>query len=154
MSPSASSRCLVDANLMTLLVVGRSGSAFISDFKRTNQYTPTDFERLSDLLKESAGIVSTPNVLTEVSNLLNPAKGPMRVAFYLALRELIDQIEEVYIRSHEVSGLPSFIDFGLADLGISESAQQTEAVVLTDDLRLAGELASQNIHVLNFNRLR
>jgi len=77
---------LVDANLLLLYLVGRWDYRLVPKFKRTDRYTVSDFILLTRFLAQFAKILTTPNVLTEVSNLC----GNMRehvAATFLALFE-------------------------------------------------------------------
>src|SRR5690349_21025753 len=60
---------LMDANLLVLYLVGRTNKGRIPTFKRTQQYTIEDFELLDLLAASFQRLVTTPHVLTEVSNL-------------------------------------------------------------------------------------
>ena len=60
---------LVDTNLLLLLLAGTVDRALIAKWKRTSTYDDDDFELLSDLLESHHGLVITPHVATEVSNL-------------------------------------------------------------------------------------
>lgn len=62
-------------------------------------------------------------------------------------------LEESYISSSTASQYKEFTRFGLTDCGILELARN-QYLVLTDDLKLAVHLQSQNIDTVNFNHLR
>ncbi|MBE9063029.1 PIN domain-containing protein [cf. Phormidesmis sp. LEGE 11477] len=141
---------LVDTNILLLLFVGELGRERISNFGRTDQFTPRDYDLLIELLKRFKVIATTPNVLTEVNSLLNKLREPARKVFSKGLARL----EEIYIPSREVasSNWP-FLKYGLTDCGIADIAQ-SKYLVLTDDLRLASYLHQKGIDTINFNNLR
>jgi len=147
-------RWLVDSNLLLLMVVGTTNPDWIELYKRTSVYTADSYGKLHELLDQSRGLIATPNILTEVSNLLNAAKGVRRLRFYRALAGLIDQLDEIYVPSDAVSRQPLFTDLGVTDLGLAEAARQTQAIALTDDAPLANHLILQGIDAVNFNHLR
>ena len=60
----------VDTNLLLLLIVGSTRKDFICRHKRLKSYTERDFELIAQTLRNVDVIISTPNVMTEVSNLL------------------------------------------------------------------------------------
>ena len=60
---------LVDTNILLLYFVGKFKREQVPNFKRTAQFTPEDFDLLFRLLSRFDHIVTTPNVLSEVSNL-------------------------------------------------------------------------------------
>ena len=61
---------LIDSNLLLLLFVGLRDRDRIQKFKRTAQFTIRDFERLAAFIRRFKEVVTTPSILTEVSNLL------------------------------------------------------------------------------------
>jgi len=141
---------LVDTHILLLLFVGELGRERISKFGRTEQFTPLDYDLLVDLLKQFNVIVTTPNILTEVSSLLNKLGKPVREVMATGLMVL----EESYLPSKEIaaSGWP-FLNYGLTDCGIAKLAGD-KYIVLTDDLKLASYLMQQGIDTVNFNNLR
>lgn len=144
---------LVDANLLLLLVVGDIDVSLIPRFKRTRMFVMEDHALLSRLLKFFARIVTTPNILTEVSNLGSQLKNDRRVMFSSRLRRTIEVLDEEYIRSHEVAGTAEFSQFGLTDAGILRLAKH-HVLVVTADFPLSQYLASKGGDVLNFNHIR
>ncbi|MFN3167290.1 MAG: hypothetical protein ACE37H_09535 [Phycisphaeraceae bacterium] len=147
-------RFLMDTNLLVLLIVGRSDPSWILSFKRTKVYTPDEYDRLESLLRQASGLVSTPNILTETSNLLNAATGGHRLILFQTMAELIEGLDEVYVQSRTAASNVIFPDFGLTDMAILDATRETESIALTDDSRLAGQLAIQDLDVINFNHLR
>lgn len=147
-------RVLVDSNLLLLMIVGAANPDWIELYKRTSIYTSDSYGKLNKLIGQSSGLIATPNILTEVSNLLNAAKGTRRHRFYQGLASLIEQMDEIYVPSDTVSRHPLFTDLGVTDLGFEEAIRQTQAIALTDDAPLANHLALQGIDTINFNHLR
>lgn len=144
---------LVDATLLLLYVVGVYDPRWIERFKRTNTFTPDDFELLNRLLGRFKTAATTPSILTEVSNFLGQLpKGPRRDCTEL-LRRLIPDLEETYHPSAEVCEHPYFVQFRLTYTGIAEVATDPYLVV-TDDLPLYHALANDEQAVINFNHLR
>lgn len=141
---------LVDTNILLLLFVGELGRERISNFGRTDQFTPQDYDLLVELLKRFEVIATTPNILTEVNSLLNKLGEPARKVFSKGLVRL----EETYIPSREIASLNwPFLRYGLTDCGIADIAQ-SRYLVLTDDLKLASYLHQKGIDTINFNNLR
>jgi hypothetical protein len=62
---------LINANLLVLYLVGSTNKNRIPTFKRTQVYTIEDFELLQGLIAYLGDVITTPHVLTEVSNLAN-----------------------------------------------------------------------------------
>lgn len=144
---------LVDASLLLLYVVGLVERPRIERFKRTATFTVADFELLARLLENFEHIVTTPSVLTEVSNFLGQLPKHPRHKGLLVLRKLVKTFTEEYREARQICARQHFITFRLTDTGIIEVATNPY-VVLTDDLPLYHFLASKGQPVLNFNHLR
>ncbi len=63
---------LVDSNLLLLLFVGLFDPARIKKFKRTGHFSEVDFRLLVNFLAYFDKAITTPHILTEVSNLAGP----------------------------------------------------------------------------------
>jgi rRNA-processing protein FCF1 len=144
---------LIDSNLLLLLFVGLRDRNRIQKFKRTAQFTIRDFERLAAFIKRFKEVVTTPSILTEVSNLLGQLPDSLKHSFYQHFAQAMKNMHEQYTPSQELGNEKAFPRFGLTDTAILQAAS-AKYLVLTDDLRLAQHLISQNITVINFNQLR
>jgi hypothetical protein len=87
----------LDANLLVLLVVGLTQENYIATHKRLKEYTIDDYTLLTRLIAESAGLVTTPNALSEASNLLRQTGEPARSEILRRFRSLIQGTSEIYI---------------------------------------------------------
>jgi hypothetical protein len=144
---------LVDTNLLLLLLIGSFVPELIPAFKRTDNFKREDYELLVLLLEPFEKVITTPNILTEVSNLSNQLGEPRRSLYFEVFAQEIPLMEEYYIESRVISGSPVFPRFGLADTGII-SLPKNQYLVITADHRLAGYLESIEIDVINFHHLR
>lgn len=144
---------LIDTNLLLLFFVGLQSRQDIARFKRTNAFTPHDFEFLAGVISSFKLVVTTPSILTEVSNLLGQFHYWNRNIIFEGFAKAIQRFQEEFIPSRELANEPFFPKFGLTDTGIIQSARG-KFLVLTDDFELAGYLESQAIAVSNFNQLR
>ncbi len=80
---------LVDTNILLLYFVGQTNQERIQKFKRTQQFNLDDCELLVSILSKFSKIVTTPNILTEVSNLLNQLGEPERTQSFKLFANLI-----------------------------------------------------------------
>jgi rRNA-processing protein FCF1 len=144
---------LVDTNILLLYFVGKVNRERITRFKRTEQFLAEDFDILLRLLNLFAIKFTTPNILTEVSNLINQLSEPERTQCYAILSQEVLQFSETYIESSKASFLDSFVRFGLTDSCIQILAKDNY-LVLTDDFKLASHLRSDGVAVINFNHIR
>ena len=89
-APSArfSNPLFVDTNLLLVLVVGLLDPEQVEKFKRTRSYTREDYSLLSDFVSGYDGLLTTPNVLTEVSNLAGYLSEPLRKQAFATLAAL------------------------------------------------------------------
>lgn len=68
---------ILDANVLTLLVVGSVNPRRIATFKRTSRYDLDAFDLLRRVIAPASKLYSIAHVLAEVSNLTD-MKGPER----------------------------------------------------------------------------
>ena len=146
---------LIDTNLLLLFVVGSSEPSLIERHKRTCQFTVEDYELLRRVLSQFRSLVTTPNVLTEVSNLVDQsgAHDPQPLQEFLAA--IVGKLEEQYVASRDGCGMEEFRRLGLADSTIIRLAQDKgDLAVLTDDIHLYLALQRRGLETVNFNHLR
>lgn len=143
---------LVDSNLLVLLVVGQLNRRRIADFKRTENFTTDDFDTLSQLVEWFGSIVTTPHVLSQVSDLTDLRGRELtdgRRIFKLA----VEKMNEHYEQSLALVRDPLLARLGLADVAIANVCAKG-VVVLTSDLQLYLALEGRGIDAINFNHIR
>jgi predicted nucleic acid-binding protein len=146
-------KLLVDTNILLLYIVGSLSLDRIARHKRTDTFTAEDYHLLAGLLRRFGGIVLTPNVLTEVSNLLGQTDERTGAALLAVLGTLVRDSEERYVESVEAVGTLEFLRRGLTDASILALPME-ELAVLTDDVHLYLALQAKGVEVINFNHLR
>lgn len=146
---------LLDSNLLLLYFVGRYDPERIGTFKRTYSqgFTVDDFELLCRLLDCFGTVVTTPNILTEVSNLSNQLHNDEKDSYYVVFANRADLLAERYTESKKICILEHFKRYGLTDSGIISCAKGNYLVV-TDDASLVGCLENLGIDVINFSHLK
>ena len=149
---------LIDANLVLLKIVGDVRPGWIGHRPRTSHFTANDYEILDRLLASfvahfGSRLVVTPNVLTEVSNLLGDFKGRERPLVFDGFVATLSQIQERYVPSEEIGREPGIADFGLIDLGLFNLAKAGHLLV-TADARLAARVQADGIQVLTLDMIR
>ncbi len=90
---------IVDANLLLLFFVGAFDSRLIAAFERTRNYTAEDHEILTLLLAEFDTLVTTPNILTEVSNLAGKLHRDAKAGFFDLYAQGVATLDECYVPS-------------------------------------------------------
>jgi rRNA-processing protein FCF1 len=117
------------------------------------QFTVDDFELLVAFIGRFKEVVTTPSILTEVSNLLGQLPDSLRHSFYQHFAYGLKNLREHYTPSQELGDEKAFPKFGLTDTAILQAANG-KYLVLTDDFRLTQYLLSRHVDVINFNHLR
>ena len=145
---------LIDTNLLLLDVVGRLDPKLVSKHKRTAAYSLEDFILLEELLGLFSKVVTTPHILTEVSNLSAQAgNADIIPAVRQALAGRIGLLDEQPCTASSVVNKDHFRKLGLTDSAIL-AVGAGEYLVLTDDVTLALILESRGADVVNFNHIR
>lgn len=134
---------------MSLWVVGLHDPSLIRRHKRTRDFDEQDFDRLAASLGQVRRIWVTPNVLTEVSNLIGQIGEPARSELLLRLSNVIQGVVvEIYRESARVAAENLFSRLGLTDTGFF--LLDEKPLVITADGKLAGILVSRGIPALWF----
>jgi rRNA-processing protein FCF1 len=142
---------VVDTNLLLLLFLGSYDRKQIG-MSRLASFSEKDFDILIKLLARFKRIVTTPNILTEVSNLSNAISEGKRAAYFTSFASRLALLDEQHIVS-ATALMSRWAKFGLTDAVIAAIAKN-RYLVLTDDFRLSQSLQSDGIDTLNFNHLR
>ncbi len=143
---------VVDSNLLLLFFVGTYDRKTIATQSRLARFTVEDFELLHKLLSRFHRVITTPNILTEVSNLSNAIAEKDRQAYYSSFAARLTLLDEQSVRS-QVALQSRWARFGLTDAVIATIAKN-KYLVITDDFRLSQSLQRDGIDTLNFNHLR
>lgn len=149
---------LLDSNLLLVFLSGSSNPSLFGQFKRVSAYTLKDYELLVRLLSSFTILLTTPHILTEVSNLANSLPERFKPDWYRNFAALIASeqktpgIREQWMPAAELARMSEFTAFGITDAALTKLS--SEALVVTEDYRLSGVLKSQGVFVFNFGDLR
>lgn len=149
-----SKKVLLDANLLTMYLVGLLGDGEVERFKRTRTYSTNDAIILNEALLSFKSILATPHVLAETANLLDWFHGKKRQDLFQYLTEYIDLVEEVYQPAEKIVLSRAFLKLGLSDASLFDICHQQNCILLTDDLDLYSFASGHGIEAINFNYLR
>ena len=144
---------LIDTNILLLLFLGAVDPSHIPTFKRTRQFVVEDYTTLTLILASFEKVITTPHILTEVSNLSAQLGDPLKTTYFRFFSEAIGYLQEEQIPSASVAADYVFIRFGLTDAALY-TLSMDGYLVLTDDFRLSQYLQSREIAVINFNHIR
>jgi hypothetical protein len=145
---------LVDTNLLLLLLIGSYDCELVggSGFKRVAKYSIEDFTALVRLLAQFKLTVTTPHILTEVSNLAAQLPEHHKSLCFGRFVETFKDFAELNTQSFVAAGRPEFPYLGLTDCVIAQVA--SDYLVITDDLRFSNCLNQTGVETLNFNHVR
>jgi hypothetical protein len=144
---------VIDSNILLLYFVGECDPRLISTFKRTKEFTAEDFVLLQRLFNWFNKVVTTPNILTEVSSLANQLSTDDARRWRTSFQSRVSTLAERYLRSNKITASSQFVSCGLADASLVE-VSRGRLLPLTDDLRLYVALQSEGIDAINFNHIR
>lgn len=145
---------IIDTNLLLLYLVGQHDPERIEIFKRTQTFSADDFNLLVRFINLFGSFSTTPNILTEVSNLIEGVQYD-DVPLLTVLRDKVIYREEHYVESRTILSNEdeTFIKFGVSDTVLYHLAQ-ANYLILTVDLPLWAFLQNRGLPTLNFNNLR
>jgi predicted nucleic acid-binding protein len=144
---------VLDANLLVLFVVGATSKDYVARHKRLRAYTAADYDLLCRVIEEASEVLTTPNALTEASNLIAHIADPARSEIRETLQQLTLHLQETYVPSAIAARRAEFVRLGLADAAMLELAGE-QRVVLTADFALYQAVLSSGAGAINFNHLR
>ncbi len=144
---------LVDANLLLLYLIGELEMTLVPRFKRTRGFTVDEFLLVKAIVESFSRVVTTPGVLTEVSNLAGHLEGKWRPPFFTLLAEKVQSLQEEYIPSRHAAHTVTFQKLGLTDSAII-LACEGRYLAFTADFPLANFMETNRLDVLNFNHIR
>lgn len=122
----------VDTSLLMLLVAGATDREIIGRRRRLQGYTADDYDLLLDIAGRPGRVFVTPNTLTEASNLLAQHREPDRSHLLDGLRALIEESEEIVVRSAEASSNAEYVQLGLTDAALLEAVTADTPVLTVD----------------------
>ncbi len=145
---------LVDANLLLLDLVGSYDLRLVGDgrFNKLSKYVSEDYKLLTRLKRVFRVAVTTPHVLTEVSNLAGDLPEAVRLRCFDHFSTLVTGLQELNLAAIDVVQRPEFRYLGLTDSALAQVSHQF--LVVTDDARMVAHLNRAGLEALNFNYLR
>jgi hypothetical protein len=139
---------LIDTNIVLLYIIGSIDILKIRDFSRTAMFTEDDFYKVSKFIDYFDLKITTPHVLTEISNLIGNKQN-----LHSFLKAYVEGSKEIFLKSSEVLKNKAFLNFGLADTAIIDTAKDSY-LIFTDDRPLYGFLVNSQIDAVNLDQVR
>lgn len=145
---------LVDSSLLVVYLVGIFDHRQLLNCRAIkSSFSQAEFDLLRNLLAEFDAIITTPHVLTEVSNLAGRLPRVVHSRFREFFARVMTRLTERSVAAIEIASAEHFIRFGMADTAITLIAPG-EFLVLTEELALFDYLSRNGVDVLNFNHIR
>ncbi len=144
---------LIDTNLLVLYIVGSVNRDRIEQFKRTRQYSKSDYDLLLRVLGEFKSLYTLAHVMAEVSNLTD-LSGAERLRARQLLKDVLVILKEPALPSARAAQNDHYEQLGLVDAAIATAAREHRCAVLTDDLDLYCALSREGMDTINFTHLR
>lgn len=131
----------IDTNAALLYLVGSLDISLISRVKRTSMFTIGQFTALAAFVDKFKIRVTSPHILTEMSNLLPRS-------LHGGLEIFIGDTRERVVGADRLVSEPTFSMFGLADASVSDSAK-SGLLVISDDARLTAWLRADGLDAVS-----
>jgi hypothetical protein len=139
---------LLDTNLLLLLFIGGKDSSLIPKAKTLSAFVEDDYDLLGDVINNNSfnRLVTTPHIMTEVSNLLGKERDDIRRLGREAMAEFLSKCTEHTDSSVILVSEPEFNRLGLTDVAIAVASDQNRYAtpVLDDDSSLKTLDRNQN----------
>jgi hypothetical protein len=134
---------LIDANLLLLFLVGSYDLRLVGDgkFNKLSKYTVDDYALLLRLRAVFTTFVTTPHVLTEVSNLTCDLPEATKMECLAAFCQIFDGMNELEISSFELARRPEFNFLGLTDTALAQMSHRF--LIVSDDARFVRQAERQ-----------
>ena len=148
---------LLDTSPLLIFYLGLYAPEQIERFLRTSNegVTSKAFEVLLAFASGFDRTVTTPHILTEVSNFLGQLHGRVRDGCFETFAQHLAEptTHEFSLPAMRLAGKAEFVTFGTTDASIAELAAE-RYLVLTSDARLNAHLARRGVTSFNYNNFR
>jgi len=144
---------LIDTNALIILIMGRINPKLINNHRRTSIYDEQDYYNLIEFVKDVNRIITLPNILTEVDNLLNSDLGKYHYEYTKVFLEFLQQSNEKYFETKKIIESQHFLNLGLTDSAIIEVAKDCEFLI-TADSELSDFAKANSINVIDLVEIK
>jgi hypothetical protein len=145
---------ILDTKPFLFYLAGRYDFDSIGKTPLTEEYRKEDFEILNDFISKFKRIVITPQILAEVSNIIN-TKIPKNnfVIFINKIIKILLDAEEMYINKNDILKREE-IKLGITDVSILTLCERSDQIILTKDLVFANLCLDKGLPIIHFDWLR
>jgi predicted nucleic acid-binding protein len=142
---------LLDTNVLLLWLMSCTDSTAIATWKKTEQFTPSHIALVQAILGRTRKLITTPHVLTEVTNLSVGIPQPLRESYWSHLRSFIAAAQERGVDARSAAREPEFSRLGLADIAQVLLRRRGRPLIVTIDADLTACLEQRGLPVVNLN---
>lgn len=144
---------LLDANLLVLWIVGNFDRSLVGQ-RRLDEYTPSDFDLLGELIAGYPRKLTTPHLLTECNNIADKCVPKLyQEDFREFFQAFTGGLDERWMPATGLMATGEFKLLGLADAAVCELSGGSTRV-LSVDAQLCNSLWERGADAENFNHLR
>lgn len=140
---------IIDTNIFILFLVGQINENRIKNYTRNSLYTKEDYYFLLNVLADYDRIITSPNILTEVDNILNRIGGEDKYKYLVLAKTMYKQTIEKYIETERITQNWYFDSLGITDSSILMMAKDCELLIYGDS-SLCDHAKSLNIKTFDF----
>ena len=140
---------IIDTNIFILFLVGQINENKIKNYTRNSIFSKEDYYFLLNILSEYDRIITSPNILTEVDNILNGITGEDRYKYLAIVKDIYKQTIEKYLKTENVSQNWFFDILGVTDSAIIMMAKECDLLVSGDSV-LCDYAKSLDIRTFDF----
>jgi hypothetical protein len=145
---------LIDSSLLVVYLVGSFDPRQLINCRAIkSSFTTDEFKFLAQLIARFDKIITTPHILTEVSNLSGRLPQSLHVDFRKFFASVIHLLGEENVVATDLAAAREFARFGIADTAISRIAPG-QFFVLTEEVALYSLLSANGVDVMNFSHVR
>jgi hypothetical protein len=141
---------MLDSNLLLLHLVGSVNSSLVGSgsYNKLSNFSAYEAQLLKQLISCFRRVVTTPHILTEVSNLVNDLHPDGKRQVWGAFVSTLEIIPEQPISSYKAAGRDEFTYLGLTDTVLAEMSN--EFLIVSNDARMVDILRRNQITALKW----
>jgi hypothetical protein len=140
---------IIDSNIFILFLAGQINENRIKNYTRNSLYTKDDYNILLNIISDYDRIITSPNIFTEVDNILNRITGDDKYKYLVLVKTIYKQTVEKYIKTENVSENWYFDSLGVTDSAILMMAKDCE-LLISGDSSLCDYAKSLGIKTFDF----
>jgi hypothetical protein len=123
---------LLDTNVFILYLAGQINPNRIPQYCRNELFTKAAYTALQEMVRPFERLVNSPNILTEVDNILNRIHGTDKTRYLSLVKHSYSQSVEKYLHSESVARRWYFDGLGLTDSAILMMAADCDLLISAD----------------------